>query len=101
MFLHLADQLHIKGVITDDVRQLSIRTNTKPARFYLLPQVHNKDVPGRPDVSACGSATDEMSEIVDFFPQPYMPTMPSPIKDTDDFIRRIRNIIDSLRMSYL
>ena len=35
-----------------------------------------------------------MSEIVDFFLQPYMPTIPSSIKDTDDFIRRIRNIID-------
>ena len=35
-----------------------------------------------------------MSEIVDFFLQPYMPTIPSFIKDTDDFIRRIRNIID-------
>ena len=35
-----------------------------------------------------------MSEIVDFFLQPYMPTIPSFIKDTDDFIRRISNIID-------
>ena len=35
-----------------------------------------------------------MSEIVDFFPQPYLPSIPSFIKDTDDFIRRIRNIID-------
>ena len=35
-----------------------------------------------------------MSEIVDFFLQPYMPTIPSFIRDTDDYIRRIRNIID-------
>ena len=38
----LADQLHIDGVITDDIRQFSIRRNTKPARFYLLPKVHKK-----------------------------------------------------------
>ena len=44
--------------------------------------------------SACGSATEGMSEIVDFFLQPYMPTIPSSIQDTDDFIRRIRNITD-------
>ena len=37
-----------------------------------------------------------MSEIVDFFLQPYIPTIPSSIKDTDDFIRSIRNIIDLL-----
>ena len=35
-----------------------------------------------------------MSEIVDFFLQPYMPTIPSSIKVTDDFVRRNRNIID-------
>ena len=90
----LADQLHIEEVITDDIRQFSIRRNTKPARFYLPPKVHKKGVPGRPVVSACGSATEGMSEIVDFFLQPYMPIIPSSIKDTDDFIRRIRNIID-------
>ena len=71
-----------------------IHRNTKPARFYLLPKVHTKCVPGRPVVSACGSATEGMSEIVDFFLQPYMPTIPSSIKDTDDFIRRIRIITD-------
>ena len=91
---HLADQLHIEGVITDDIRQFAIRRNTNPARFYLLPKVHKKGVPGRPVVSACGSATEGMSEIVDFFLQLYMPTIPSSIKDTDDFIQRIRNIID-------
>ena len=37
--------------------------------------------------------TKGMSEIVDFFYQPYMPNIPSSIKVTDDFIRRIRNII--------
>ena len=91
---HIADQLHIEGVITDDIRQFAIRRNTKPARFYLLPKVHKKCVPGRPVVSACGFATEGMSEIVDFFLQPYMPTIPSFIKDNDDFIPRIRNIID-------
>ena len=91
---HLADQLHIEGVITDDIPQFAIRRNTNPARFYLLPKVHKKCVPGRPVVSACGCATEGMSKIVDFLLQPYMLTIPSLIKDTEDFIRRIRNIID-------
>ena len=51
-----------------------------------------KGVPDRPVVSACGSATEGMSEIVDFFLQPYMPTIPGSIEDADDFIRRIRNL---------
>ena len=53
---HLADQLHIKWVITDVIRQFAIRRKTNPARFYLLPKVHNKGVLGRPFASACGSA---------------------------------------------
>ena len=63
---HLADQLHIEGVITDNIRHVAIRRNTNLARFYLLPKLHTKGVPGRPADSACGSATERMSEIVDF-----------------------------------
>ena len=90
----LADQLHIEGIITDDIRQFAIRRNSKPARFYLLQKVDKKGVPGRPVVSACGSTTEGMSEIVDFSLQPYMSIMPSSIKDTDDFIRGIRSTND-------
>ena len=39
---HLANQLHIEGVIADDIPQFAIRRNTKAARFYLLPKVHKK-----------------------------------------------------------
>ena len=39
---HLADQIHIDGVITDDVRQFAIRRDSQAARFYLLPMVHKK-----------------------------------------------------------
>ena len=88
----LADQLHEDEVITEDMHQHAVRKDTRPARFYLLPKVHKKGVPGRPVISACGSATEGLSEIVDYFLQPYLPFIPSYIKDTDDFIRKIRNI---------
>ena len=35
-----------------------------------------------------------MSQIVDFFLQPYLLTIPPSIKDTDDLIRRVCIIID-------
>ena len=79
-------------VITDDMHLHAIREDTRPARFYLLPKVHKKGVPARPVISACGSATEGLSEIVDHFLQPYMTTIPSYLKDTDDFIRKIRAI---------
>ena len=44
----LADQLHIEGVITDDIRQFAIRRNTKPARSTCFPryikEVHQADL---------------------------------------------------------
>ena len=61
---HLAVQLHIQGVITDDIGQFTIRRITKPARFCLISNVHENGVPGRTVVSACRSATEGMSEIV-------------------------------------
>ncbi|KAJ8029212.1 hypothetical protein HOLleu_28550 [Holothuria leucospilota] len=88
----LADQLHNEDVITDNMHQYAIRLNTRPARFYLLPKVHKKGVPGRPVISACGSATEGLSEIVHYFLQLYIPTFSSFIKDTDDCILRIRDI---------
>ena len=90
---HLADQHYKLGVITDDIRQFAIPRNTMPASFYLPPKVHKNVVPGRSVVPACGSATDGMSEIADFFLQPYLPTIPSFMEHTDHFIRRIQNII--------
>ena len=60
---HLADQLHIEGVITDDIRQFAIRRIT-----YLLPNVHNKGVSGRPVASACGSDTKKKVINIELFP---------------------------------
>ena len=89
---HLTNRLHKQNVLTDDMRRHAVRTDTTPARFYLLPKVHKKGVPGRPVISACGSATEGLSEIVDHFLQPYVPSIPSFIKDTNDFIQKIRSI---------
>ena len=85
----LADDLHKDDIINDDMYQHAVREDTHPARFYLLPKVHKKvKVSGRPLISACGSATDVMSEIVDHFLQRFLLNIPSYIEDTDDFIRK-------------
>ena len=88
----LAGHLLNVGVITEDMYHHAVREDTKPARFYLLPKVHKRGVPGRPVISACGSATEGLSEIVDYFLQPYIPAIPSHIKDTSDFIHKINAI---------
>jgi len=88
----LVKTLRDDNVIPKEMADYAIKEDTRPARFYLLPKVHKKGVPGRPVISACGSATEGLSEIVDYFLQPFIPLIPSFIKDTDDFIRKIRTI---------
>ncbi|KAJ8032026.1 hypothetical protein HOLleu_25430 [Holothuria leucospilota] len=88
----LAGKLYRADILTEDMFKFAIRTDTRPARFYLLPKVHKPGVPGRPVVSACGSATEGLSEIVDHFLQPFVPSIPSYIKDTEDFIRKVHGL---------
>ena len=68
-------------------------------QFYVLPKIHKEfqetlpvGYPGRPIVSACNSYTDNISKYVDYILQPYMKTLPSFIKDTTDFLQKLKQI---------
>ena len=41
-------------------------------------------------ISGCGSPTEGISELVDWFIQPLVPLIPSFVKDTNDFLEKIR-----------
>ena len=45
--------------------------------------------PWRPIVSAVGSPTECLSELVDHFIQPFVPNIPSYIRDTQDYLDRL------------
>ena len=62
---------------------------SKPARFYLIPQVHMSGCPGRLIVSAVGSPTEGLSQLADHFIQPFVPNIPSCIRDTQDFLDKL------------
>jgi hypothetical protein len=81
--------------------------NRVPA-FYILPKIHkqfNSDLPlgypGRPIVSGCGSLTEKISSYVDNILKPHMESLPSYVKDTTDFIRKIQNITNISTESFL
>lgn len=69
-------------------------------RFYLLPKIHKKkqkwpkeNMPqGRPVVSDCNSETYRAAELLDNFLNPLSQKHNSYIKDTNDFLQKIRNI---------
>ena len=78
-------RLQRSGVITEDMATYVVPVYSKSVRFYIFPKVHKSGCPGRPIVSAVGSPTKSLSELVDHFIQPFVPNIPSYIRDTQDF----------------
>lgn len=70
-------------------------------RFYMLPKIHKEPEkwskpheipPGRPIVSDCSSQTYYTAEYLDFYLNPLSIRHPSYIKDTYDFINKIKQL---------
>ena len=89
---HILSRLQKIGVITEDMATYAVPVDSKPARFYILPKVHKSGCPGRPIVSAVGSPTEGLSELVDHFIQPFVPNIPSYIRDAQDSLDRLHAI---------
>ena len=62
--------------------------------MYLLPKLHKTlyEVPGRPVISNCGTPTEKVSEFSDHHLKPVMQEGESYIKDTGNFLNKIKNI---------
>ena len=62
--------------------------------MYLLPKIHKGlvNVPGRPVISNCGTPTEKASEFLDHHLQPIMKSGTSYIKDTNDFLSKLKNL---------
>ena len=63
-------------------------------KLYLLPKIHKRmfNVPGRPILSNYGTPTEKVSEFLDSRLQPIMRKGLSYIKDSGDFISKIKRI---------
>jgi hypothetical protein len=80
---------HMIDVVT--LRHLITREPRVPC-FYMLPKVHKIGNPGRPIVSACGGPTDKISGFVDHYIKQWVPFIPSYLKDTTDFLNKVRHL---------
>ena len=85
----ILSRLQKSGVITEDMANYAVPVDSKPARFYILQKVHKIGCHGSPIVSAVGSPTEGLSELVDHFIQPFVPNIPSYIQDTQDFLDKL------------
>ena len=66
--------------------------NPKEARFYMLPKIHKKGVPGRPICSSINHPTANISKFVDEHIKKYVPQTKSYVRDTQHFISRIKQL---------
>ena len=60
-----------------------------PGRFYLLPKIHKKGIPGRPICSSNNHPTERISKFVDHHIRKYAQQLPSHIRDTQHFITKM------------
>ena len=93
------NEIYRSGFISEkQLRFLSPEVPEKSRPFYLLPKVHkprhkwpHPNMPeGRPIVADCGSETDGICKYIDHYLQPLSNNHPSYIKDTYDFISKVR-----------
>ena len=62
------------------------------AKFYMLPKIHKKGVPGRPICSSVNYPTSKISKLVYEHMKNYVPKTKSYIRDTQDFIKKIKEL---------
>ncbi|KAL2078819.1 hypothetical protein ACEWY4_026504 [Coilia grayii] len=91
-----------KGFLNQkQVHYLIGKDKPRPRYFYLLPKIHKAPgswsrpyeiPPGRPIVSDCSSETYGTAEYVEYFLNPISTRHRSYLKDTYDFIQKIREL---------
>ena len=70
------------------------KKTTNLGKLYLFTKIHKRlhNVPGRPVISNCGTPTEKASEFLDFHLKPLMQSGWSYIRDSGDFIDKMKRI---------
>ena len=94
LILEALDRLLEQEEITEDTYDYLANDLPRTPLLYTQPKIHKGVLPPpcRPIVSGNDSPSERISQFVDWFLKPIVPTIPSYIKDTTDFIRRIENL---------
>ena len=85
------DTLQNKNLIRKKVADSLKITHPTTPKFHTLPKIHKPDNPGRPVVNSIDSHTSKISKFVDFYLQPLAQRLPSYIKDTSHFLRKLNS----------
>ena len=98
----ILDSMTQNKTITKKQRRYLLGDDTPRKRvFYLLPKIHKAPdtwpipflmPPGRPIVSDCGSESYQIAEFLDYYLNPLSTLHDSYLKDTYDFINKIKSM---------
>ena len=82
---------------------IAFKKATNLGKLYLLPKIHKRleNVPGRPVILNCVTPTENVSEFLDSQLKSVMQRSRSYIKESGDFIKKIKNISTILKDSIL
>ena len=87
------DRMYEDGELSDKCYHYLLEGGTRTSIFYLLPKIHKKSCPHLDDLlSPVWAPTEKISQLLDVVLQPYVMKIKSYIKDTGDFIQKLRNI---------
>ena len=88
------NDLKLKKEIDGKTLEYLMINDPKLGKFYLLPKIHKRlhAVPGRPVISNCGYVTERISAFLDFHLQPLAKQVKSYIKDTNDFLCKLKDL---------
>ena len=86
--LNTINDMITRGEISEKTRKYLHIKKPRMAQLYLLPKIHKPQRPplGCPIISVNECPTERISQFVDFFLQPYLPCIPTWIRDSTDFI---------------
>ena len=85
-------KMYNKGLISDKNLEHPSPESCTEAKFYMLPKLHKKIVPGGPICSSVNHPTSRISNCVDEHIKQYVPQTKFHIRDTHDFIKKIRSL---------
>ena len=89
------EKIRKRGDLSADNIKYFMVKDPKFARFYLLPKIHKRldNVPGRRRfISNCEFYTENISAFLDFHLQPLAREVKCYIKDTNDFLKKLRSL---------
>jgi hypothetical protein len=92
--LTLIDKMFDEGELDISVVNYLHEQETKTSRFYLLPKIHKgiTPPPGKPIVSANGSPTEKISQLVDHFLNPVSKLHKFYVKDTTHLLNLLKDL---------